>query len=92
MGRGLMFRFREKASVLLFDFGEDSREVLHSMFVFFPFIAIWLDKKNKIVDLKIVRPFKHWIRPKKSFRKIIEIPINKKYRREISMIVGKRNV
>jgi len=86
-----MFRSREKAPSLLFDFKGPSREPFHSMFVFFPFIAIWF-YGEKIIDLKIVKPFKHWIRPEKPFTKILEIPINKKYCREIEMIVGKRNI
>lgn len=85
--RGLMFRFREKAPSLLFDFRKDSNEPLHSLFVFFPFIAVWFNKK-KIVHVEIVRPFRFFICPKKPFTKILEIPMNKKYRRQINAIVG----
>lgn len=82
MGKGLMFSRREKAKSLLFNFDKPNRELIHSLFVFFPFVAVWLDKRNKVIDLKIVRPFRLGVRPKKSFSKIVEIPINVKYRRQ----------
>ena len=67
-----MFRSREKAPSLLFDFEGPSREILHSLFVFFPFVVIWFDE-NKIVDIKFVKPWKLYIVPKKSFDKFLEI-------------------
>ena len=75
---GLMFSRRENAEILLFDFEEKQKISIHSFFVFYPFIAVWLDKKNKIVDLKEVNPFAFCVSPKKSCFKLIEIPINKK--------------
>jgi len=75
---GLMFSRREKAGILLFDFKEKQKIVIHSFFVFYPFVAVWLDKKNKVVDLKIVKPFTFCVSPKKSCFKLVEIPINKK--------------
>ncbi len=87
MGRGLMFRRKKNARALFFDFGKPSREVLHSFFVFFPFIAIWLDQ-NKVVDLKIIKPFRHFFRPNKPFTKIVEIPLNDKYKKQIKLLVG----
>lgn len=74
---GLMFSRREKAGILLFDFKEKQKIAIHSFFVFYPFIAIWLDKKNKIVDLKVVKSFAFCVSPKKSCYKLVEIPINK---------------
>lgn len=74
---GLMFTKKEKAKALLFEFKKPA--ALHSYFVFFPFIAIWLDKNNKVVGIKKIKPFTFHIKPKKNFTKIIEIPINKKY-------------
>ena len=76
---GLMFSRREKAKALLFDFKKPSKIKIHSWFVFFPFVAVWLDDKNEVVDLKIVRTFNFGISPNKSFSKLIEIPVNKKY-------------
>ncbi|MEK6826879.1 MAG: hypothetical protein AABX99_00140 [Nanoarchaeota archaeon] len=77
-----MFSRREKAGILLFDFKEKQKIVIHSFFVFYPFVAIWLDEKNKVIDLKIVKPFTFCVSPKKSCFKLVEIPINKKNKRK----------
>ena len=74
---GLMFRTR-KTKPLLFEFSKDTRTAIHSLFVFFPFHAIWLDENNKIIGQKVVKPFTFSVRPKKPFRKLIEIPISRK--------------
>ena len=89
---GLMFSRKEKAEALLFDFSGRGEYYLHSFFVFFTFIALWLDGKNKIVELRIVRPFSFGIKPKKRFSKIVEIPINRRYKEIIKKLVGKRKV
>jgi len=83
---GLMFSRREKAKALLFDFKKLTKIKLHSIFVFFPFLVIWLDDKNEIVDLKIVKPFRFSVAPNKSFSKIIEIPFNDKYKKIIDFL------
>ena len=70
---GLMFRTR-KTSPLVFEFKKDTRMAIHSFFVFFPFKAIWLNSENKIIAQKIVKPFTFCVRPRKQFRKLIEIP------------------
>lgn len=76
---GLMFSRREKARALLFDFGKPVKTPIHSWFVFFPFVAIWLDDKQKKIDLKVVRPFTFCVKPKEPFKCLVEIPINQKY-------------
>ncbi len=81
---GLMFRTKDTKN-LLFEFEKDTRIAIHSFFVFFSFLIIWLDKKNNIMDYKIVRPFCFGIRPLRSFRKIIEIPFNEKNKKIISI-------
>ena len=86
---GLMFQKKENASALLFDFSGRKRLALHSFFVFFPFLAIWLDDKNKIVEKKIVKPFSISIYPKEPFSKIVEIPLNKKYNKTVRKLVDK---
>ena len=70
---GLMLRTR-KTSPILFEFKKDVRMAIHSFFVFFPFHAIWIDENNRIIAQKIVRPFTFSVRPRKPFRKLIEIP------------------
>jgi len=72
---GLMFKSRETDS-LLFNIG--GRWGIHSFFVFFPFLALWLDEKNNVVEYKIVRPFTSYVQPKDKFAKLVEIPINEK--------------
>jgi len=72
---GLMFRTR-KTTPLLFEFKEDVNLPINSYFVFFPFRIIWLDKDDNVIEEKIVKPFTFSVRPYKSFRKFLEIPIN----------------
>lgn len=75
--RGLMFKSKE-TEMLLFEFSKNTRMRIHSFFVFFPFFGVWLDDKNKIIQIKRVKPFTFSVRPKKSFIKILEIPINER--------------
>jgi len=84
---GLMFSRREKAQALLFNFSKPTKIKLHSLFVFFPFVVVWLDDKNKVIDLRIVKPFKSSIISNKTFSKIIEIPLNNKYKKIIDFLV-----
>ena len=83
---GLMFKEREKARALLFDFKRPTKMKIHSFFVFFPFVAIWLDEKNKIVDFKVIRPFNFAISSKKPFKRLVEIPLNKRYKDMIKLL------
>ncbi|MDP3966376.1 MAG: DUF192 domain-containing protein [archaeon] len=76
---GLMFSRREKAKALIFEFGKPVRIPIHSWFVFFPFIAIWTDSENKIVDSKVIHPFTFYVLPSERFTNLIEIPINTRY-------------
>jgi uncharacterized membrane protein (UPF0127 family) len=78
---GLMFSRREKAKILLFKFKKKQKIKIHSMFVFYKFIAVWLDEKNNVVDLKIVKPFLPCISHKKTALSLVEIPINNHYSR-----------
>ena len=86
---GLMFRTRETKN-LLFIFKKKTRIKIHSFFVFFKFLAVWLDGKNKIVEWKIVKPFSLGYAPKKSFSKLVEIPVNEKNRKIIRFFVDKK--
>ncbi len=83
---GLMFKTKENASTLLFDFKKPVKMKIHSIFVFFPFWAIWLDGKNKVIEIKKIKPFTPVVRPQKFFNKLIEIPINKKYHDYIGLL------
>lgn len=71
---GLMFK--KNSPPLLFDFKKSVNIPIHSFFCK-PFIAIWLDGK-KIVDKKYIKPWRFYIKPKKKFDKLIEIPVGSK--------------
>jgi uncharacterized membrane protein (UPF0127 family) len=83
-GVGLMFKRRKNAEALLFEFEKNSEAVLTSWFVFSPFAVFWLDDKNKVVDFKIVKPFVLTINAKKPFSKIVEVPLNDKYTKDVT--------
>ena len=85
---GLMFSSREKAKALLFEFKKPTMMSIHSYFVFFPFIAVWINEKEKVIDLQIIKPWTSHIRPKKPFTKLVEIPINKRYKKIANSLVG----
>ena len=72
---GLMFRSSETEN-LLFEFGDSKDRLIHSYFVRFPFLALWMNENNKIIDWVIVRPFTSAISPRKKFRKLLELPMN----------------
>jgi uncharacterized membrane protein (UPF0127 family) len=80
-----MFSRRETAKILLFKFKKSQKIMIHSFFVFYPFLAVWLDKKGKIVDLKIVNPFNPCVSPKKPSFCLVEIPINSKNKHILSL-------
>ena len=72
--RGLMFRSKNFKTPLLFVFKKASRTAIHSYFVDGDFLAIWfLD--GKIVDKKIVKPWKFAVTPKEKFNLLLEIPL-----------------
>lgn len=88
-GLGLTFRMRNTKN-LLFEFpqGVTWQGNLTSFFVFFPFLTLWLDDKNKVVDFKVVEPFTFCIKQKKKFYKIVEVPFNDKNKELIVRFIG----
>ena len=88
---GLMFKPR-RTSNLLFYFDKERRWSIHSFFVFFDFLALWLDKSNNVIEWRIVSPFRFFVVPAKPFRKLVEIPINRRNKDLIDFFVGKRKV
>ncbi|MFA5953213.1 MAG: DUF192 domain-containing protein [Candidatus Pacearchaeota archaeon] len=78
-GIGLMFKSKIRAKALLFDFEKKTNISLHSFFVFFDFYALWLDDKNNVLEIQRVKPFQLSVNSKKSFLKVLEIPITKRY-------------
>ena len=73
--RGLMFR-RKHEKPLLFVFSRPGtfRNSIHSLFVFFPFDAVWLDEDYRIVQVDRVRPFSLNVRPRKPAKYLLEMP------------------
>lgn len=85
---GLMFKTKETSN-LLFEFNHDVNMAIHSFFVFFNFLAVWVDEKNKVIEWKIVKPFTVAIKPEKRFRKLVEIPFNNGNSKILRFFVGK---
>ena len=75
---GLMFR-TGKTNPCVFNFKKLSSFRITSFFVFFPFLAVWLDNEKKIIEMKKIKPFTLFECPKKPYYTLIEIPIDKKY-------------
>lgn len=73
--RGLMFR-KGLDHALIFPLNRESRmgASIHSLFVFFPFDAVFLNEKKQVVDARTVRPFTWNVTPKKPAKYIIELP------------------
>lgn len=88
MGFGLMFRTRDTSN-LLFDFLSEKRVAITSWFVFFPFLALWIDENFNVIESKIVKPFILGFKPKKNARYLVEVPINHKNGSLIEFFVGK---
>lgn len=68
-----MFGNDENPLVFLFD--KPNRSGIHSFFVRKKFFAIWL-KNNKVIDAKIIKPYRFYVRPKNKFNMLIEIPLD----------------
>lgn len=84
---GLTFTRKEKAKALLFEFKTPTLTAIHSLFVFFDFVGIWLDENGKVIEVKIVKPWAFSISPSRKFTKLIEIPINKEYSKVVKLLV-----
>jgi len=85
--KGLMFKLPREN--LLFEFSSDTSTKIHSFFVFYSFLAVWMDEKNRVLECKIVRPFTVAVSPEKPYRKLVEVPLNKKNTKIIEFFVGK---
>ena len=74
-GIGLILR-TSSTKPLLFTFDKPNRTAITSMFVFFPFLAVWLDENRKVTEIIKVDPFTLSIKPKQNSKYLVEIPIN----------------
>lgn len=86
--RGLMFRNLKDSRALLFDFERLVRFSIHSLFVRFPFVVIWLDENGKVVRIKKVDKNIFDLRPDKKFVKLIEIPVKEEYSSILKLLDG----
>ncbi len=86
---GLMFK-PAKTQSLLFEFNKKRIQLIHSYFVFFTFLAVWLDEENTVVDYRIVKPFVLKVSSGKPVKKLVEIPFNQSNRRILDLFVDKR--
>jgi len=86
---GLMFKVKD-TNALLFDFNHQTNIPIHSFFVFFPFVAVWLDDKNHVIEVKRIEPFTLSAKPKRQYKRLIEIPINTKNSRIINSLISRR--
>jgi len=83
--RGLMFRTKNTVP-LVFIFDKPTKTSIHSLFC--PeFIAVWLDDKNRVVEVKRIKSWKWNIKPKEKFVNLVEIPINEGYGKIIKFLV-----
>lgn len=85
---GLMFSKKEDAKTLIFEFETSSKRAIHSFFVFFPFLAIWRNSRRQIIKIQVIKPWKFSVKPRKNFKELIEIPINKKNSKVVKFLVG----
>jgi len=83
-GIGLMFKRKTYSKILLFEFKNPVKMSIHSLFVFFPFVAIFLDEGLNVVEIKKVKPFKINISPRVKYKYLVEIPVNEKFFKLIS--------
>lgn len=68
---GFMFSKPRKAKVLVFN--REERVSLHMVFVFFPILALFVNK-GRIVEIKKLMPFTFYTSKKKA-KYVVEIPI-----------------
>ena len=83
---GLMFK-SNKTECLLFDFSKPVSISIHSCFVFFPFLAVWIDGKYSVLEKRVIYPWKFSVRPKSKFNMLVEIPFNEKNRKVIKSLM-----
>lgn len=87
-GIGLMFR-SSRTKILLFSFRHPSRVAITSYFVFFPFVAVWLNKRGTVLEARIIKPFVVAVRPRFPSSYLVEIPFSPGTSRITRFLVGK---
>jgi len=85
---GLILRTRNTSNLFFEKISKNPS--LTAFFVFFPFLILWLDDKNNVVDFKIAKPFQFKIDSKKPFSSIVEIPLNIKNKKIFNFFDDKK--
>jgi uncharacterized membrane protein (UPF0127 family) len=73
--RGLMFRRRlgpDEAYLFAFHSEGIVASSVHMVFVFFPIALIWLDGQQRVVDVRLARPFRPYYAPRQAAQYLIE--------------------
>ncbi len=86
-----MFTFKN-TKIRLFSYSKNSKIMIHSWFVFYPFLIVWLDDKKRIVAWKKVFPFTSCVVPPKKFRHFIEIPFNSSNKKILMNFISKNEI
>ncbi len=84
-GFGLMFKKENNAKPLLFSFSFPTKMTIFSWAIPFDFLAIWIDKENRVVETKVVKPGEV-AKPMERFKKLIELPMTKNYQRAFKFL------
>ncbi len=63
---------------------------IHSLFVFYPFLAVWISEQRSVLRVDTVFPFTLHISPPDGAKGLLEIPIHVKNTKIGSFLVGKR--
>lgn len=71
--RGLMFRPRDFKTPLLFAWEKAGKYPIHSFFCR-KFLAVWM-LDGKIIEKRIIEPWKISVCPRKKFDTLVEIPL-----------------
>ncbi len=88
---GLMFTFKN-TKIRLFSYSKNSNARIHSWFVFYSFLIVWLDDKKRIIAWKKVFPFTSCVAPPKNFRHFIEIPFNSSNKQILLNFMSKNEI
>ena len=73
--KGLMFSKPLKKNCLVFAFKNERFVMLHMLFVFSPIDILFLNRKNRVVELREnIKPFTPLIKSKKEVKYVIELP------------------
>ena len=71
--RGLMFRPKNYKIPLLFIWNKPNLYPIHSFFCR-KFIAVWI-LDDKIVEIKLVKPWENYVVPRRKFNYLLEVPL-----------------